>query len=446
MRPAPRLRATLAAATLAAATLAAAALAPPSLAAEDTPFAITNVRVVTVSGPVIERGTVVVSGGRIGAVGADVAVPPGATVVDGTGKTLYPGLVDGLSAIGLREVGSVSATVDTTEVGGVNPQAKAWVALHPDSDLVPVARANGVTVVLAAPSGGLVSGQSALVRLAGTTPEAMTLRAPAALHVVYPSGRPVFDASRMFDEPEPKTLEERLKEKKKNQEKALARLGALFAEAKAHAAAVAEAGRGARPLPETSLALDALAPFARGEAPVVVQADDEDDIRGAVRFASGQGLKLVVAGGLEAWRCAPLLAEKDVAVLVKVLRTPNRESDPYDAAYANAAVLHRAGVRFAIVTDDASNTRNLPFEAAMAAAYGLPPAEALRAITLAPAEILGAGDRIGAIAPGRDAHLVLATGDILDARTQVTGVWIDGAPQPLETRHTRLYERYKDRR
>jgi len=424
---------------------AAAALAGASVGAQEPQLAITNARVVTVSGPVIERGTVVVAKGRIVAVGPDVPVPPSATVIDGTGKTLYPGLVDALTSIGLEEVASVAATVDTTEVGEINPHAKVWVALHPDSELIPVARANGVTTVLSAPDGGLVSGQSALVRLAGTTPEAMTLKAPAALHLVYPSGRPAFDIARLFEEPELKTLEERLQDRKKNQEKALARLGSLFAEATAYAAAAAEASRGARPAPETSLVLEALAPFARGEAPVVVRADDEDEIRGAVRFASDRGLRLVIAGGLEAWRCADVLKEKDVAVLLKVLRTPSRESDPYDAAYANAAVLHRRGVRFAIVTDDAENVRNLPYEAAMAAAYGLPATEALRAITLSPAEIFGVADRIGAIAPGRDASLVLATGDILDTRAQVTHVFIDGVAQSLETRHTRLYERYKGR-
>ncbi|HXK08881.1 MAG TPA: amidohydrolase family protein [Vicinamibacteria bacterium] len=420
-------------------------LAAAPLAAQDATFAITNARVVTVSGPVIERGTVVVARGRIAAVGADVAVPPGATVVDAAGRTLYPGLFDALTSIGLVEVPSVAATVDTTEVGEVNPHAKAWIALHPDSELVPVARANGVTTVLAAPSGGLVSGQSALVRLAGTTPDAMTLKAPAALHVVFPSGRPAADSSRPTEEPEPKTLEEWLKDKRKNQEKALARLVSLFAEAKAYAAEAAEAERGARPSPEPNLALEALAPFARGQAPVVIRVDDEDDIRRAVRLGSEQGLRLVIAGGLEAWRCAPLLKEKDVAVLLKVDRLPSRESDPYDAPYGNAAALHRAGVRFAIVTDDAENVRNLPYEAAMAAAYGLPADAALRAITLSPAEIFGVADRVGAIAPGRDASLFLATGDVLDTRTQVTGVWIDGVAQPLETRHTRLHDRYKDR-
>jgi imidazolonepropionase-like amidohydrolase len=216
----------------------------------------------------------------------------------------------------------------------------------------------------------------------------------------------------------------------------------VLAEAVAHAAARADTSRSA---PATDLALEALAPFARGEVPVVVRVDDEDEIRAAAAFASDNGLKLVIAGGLEAWRCAELLKQKDVAVLVKVLRLPSRESDPYDAAYANAAALHRAGVRFAIVSDDSENVRNLPYEAAMAAAFGLPAEVALRAITLAPAEIFGAQDRVGSIAAGREANLVLTSGDILDARTAVTGVFIGGVAQSLETRHTRLYERYKDR-
>jgi imidazolonepropionase-like amidohydrolase len=424
---------------------AAVVLALPSLAAaQQPPLAIRGARVVTVSGPVIEKGTVLVERGRIVAVGADadVAVPAGASVVDGTGKTLYPGLVDALTTLGLAEVQAVQATVDTTEVGDLNPQAHAWIALHPDSELIPVARANGVTTVVSAPAGGLVSGQSALVRLTGTTPASMVVKAPIALHVVYPSGRPPADVSRLFEEPELKTLAERVKDQEKNQKKALDRLASLLAEAKANAASEQDASR---PAPETSLALDALAPFARGEAPVVIRADEEKEIRASVRFAADNGLKLVIAGGLEAWRCIDVLKEKDVPVLLKVERLPERESDPYDAPYANAAALKRAGVRFAIVSDDSENVRNLPYEAAMAAAYGLGEVEALRAITLSPAEILGAADAVGSIAPGREANLVLATGDILDTRTQVTHVFIQGVAQSLETRHTRLYERYKDR-
>jgi imidazolonepropionase-like amidohydrolase len=176
-----------------------------------------------------------------------------------------------------------------------------------------------------------------------------------------------------------------------------------------------------------------------------MRADAEDDIRAAVAFAEARSLRLLVAGGLEAWRCAGLLKEKGVAVLLNVDRLPRRESDAYDAAYRNAAVLHEAGVRFAIVSDDASQSRNLPYEAAMARAFGLPADAALRAITLSPAEILGVADRLGSLAPGKDATLIVATGDIMDTRTRVTHVFIDGVAQSLETRHTRLYEQFKGR-
>jgi imidazolonepropionase-like amidohydrolase len=329
-------------------------------------------------------------------------------------------------------------------VGDINPQAKAWVAVHPHSELLPVARANGITTALAAPAGGLLSGQSALIRLAGDTPEALVVKAPAAMHAVYPTGRPPFDFARFFDEPELKTFEERQKDKRKNQEKDLQRLGNLLEEAKAYAtgAAAARSG-GSAGAPDA--ALEALAPVARGEVPLVFRADDEEDIRGAVQFAGVRGLKLVIAGGLDAWRCASLLKEKDVAVLVNVDRLPGHETDPYDAAYANPAALQQAGVRFAIVSDDASLSRNLPYEAAMARAFGLPADAALRAITLSPAEIFGVADRLGSITVGKAANLVLATGDIMDHRSQVTDVIVDGVPQSLENRHTRLYQEFKDR-
>jgi imidazolonepropionase-like amidohydrolase len=196
---------------------------------------------------------------------------------------------------------------------------------------------------------------------------------------------------------------------------------------------------------DVDLAEEALGAVARGELPVVMRADAEDDIRGAVRFAGEHGLKLIIAGGLEAWRCADLLKEKDVPVLLQVDRLPLRESDRYDASFTNPSALHRAGVRFAIVSDDAADTRNLPYEAAMARAYGLPADVALRAITLSPAEIFGVADRLGALAVGKDADVFVATGDIMDTRTQVTHVFVDGAPQSLETRHTRLYREFKDR-
>ncbi len=413
--------------------------------AADAPIAIRGGRIHTVSAGVIEGGIVVIANGRIAAVGKDVAIPPGATVVDASGMHVYPGLIDGLTTLGLTEVGQgAPGTVDTTETGDVNPHAKAWVAVHAHSELIPVARANGVTVALTAPAGGLISGQSALIRLAGTTQEELTVKAPVAMHVVFPSGRPAFDFASFFQDQPEKTFEERQKERKQNQEKAQKRLAGLLAEAKAYGEALQAAKAAGTPV-EPDLPLEALAPAARGELPVVMRADAEDDIRAAVAFAGENGLKLIVAGGLEAWRCADLLKQKDVAVLVNVDRLPRRESDAYDAAYTNALRLHEAGVRFAIVSDDASQSRNLPYEAAMANAFGLPAEAALRAITLSPAEIFGVADRMGSLEAGKLANLFVATRDALDHRAVVMHVFIDGREQSLETRHTRLYEQFRKR-
>ena len=411
---------------------------PSAAAAEEAPpvIAIRGARIVTVSGPVIENGTIVLAGGKIAAVGAAIPIPPGAQVIDGTGAFVYPGLINGLTTLGLTEIGSVPGTVDTTETGDVNPQVRAWLAVQPHSELIPVARANGITAVLTAPLGGLVSGQSALVRLAGSTPDDLTIKQPVAMHMVYPTGRPPFDISRLFEEPELKTFEERVKERRQNQEKELRRLGNLIEDARAF---------GQRAHADVDLPEEALGPVARGELPVVMRADAEDDIRAAVRFAGEHGPKLIVAGGLEAWRCADLLRDKGVPVLVNVERLPYRESDRYDAAYTNAAALEKAGVRFAIVSDDAAHVRDLPYEAAMARAYGLPAAAAIRAITLSPAEIFGVAARMGSLEVGKDANLIMTTGDVMDHRTAVSHVIIDGVEQSLESRHTRLYREFKDR-
>ena len=425
--------------------LALALAAAAASAADPAPaVAIQGARIVTVSGPVIENGTIVLAAGKIAAVGgAQVAVPAGARLVDGTGTTVYPGLINGLTTLGLTEIGSVPGSVDVTEAGDVNPHVRAWIAVQPYSELIPVARANGITAVLTAPDGGLVSGQSALLRLAGSTPDALTVKQPVAMHMVYPTGRPPFDIARLFEEPELKTFEDRVKERRQNQEKELRRLGNLIEDARAFGQRVSAAGDRSRP--DVDLPEEALAPVARGELPVVMRADAEEDIRASVRFAGEHGLKLIVAGGLEAWRCADLLREKSVPVLVEVDRLPSRESDRYDAAYTNAAALQKAGVRFAIVSDDAAHVRDLPYEAAMARAFGLPAEAALRAITLSPAEIFGVADRMGSLDVGKDANVIVTTGDVMDHRTQVVHVFIGGIEQSLESRHTRLYREFKDR-
>lgn len=401
---------------------------------------VRNGRIAKFGAP-LERGAIVILDGKIQTVGPDTSPPPGAQVIDAEGGIIYPGLIDGLTTLGLTEIGSVPGSVDVREAGPINPQAQAWLAVHPQSELLPVARANGVTSALVAPEGGLLSGQAALIHLAGDTPEALRILAPAALVLNYPTGdKRSLSPPSSTEEPELKTSEEWRKAAHKNQERDLVRLKDLLAASRAHASGL-EAGRGPKP----DLVLEALAGAARGKLTLIVRADREADIRGAIRLAEEEKLRIIVAGGLEAWRCAEALKAADVPVFLKVDRLPLREQDPYDAAYANAAALYRAGVRFAIVTDDASNSRNLPYEAAMARAFGLPAEAALRAITLAPAEILGVGDRLGSLEPGKIGDLVVARGDIMDHRTEVTHVIIGGVPQSLETRHTKLYRAYKDR-
>ena len=421
------------------------ALSAPLALAEPSVVVLRGGRIVPVGGPVIDGGSLVIEDGKIAALGRDVPIPAGAEVLDVSGQTVYPGLIDALTTLGLTEIGSVAGSNDISEVGDVNPHAKAWVAVHAHSELIPVARANGLTAALAAPAGGLIAGQSALIRLAGSTPDALTVKGPVAMHMAYPTGNPPFDFTKLLEEQEKKTFDERQEDRKKNQQKDLNRLKNLLEEAKAYGAALQAARDGRIPAPKPDLPMAALATVARGELPVIMDADREDDIRGAVQFAAQRGLRLIISSGLEAWRCAELLKQKGVPVLLKVDQLPRRDADPYDAAYANAAALQRAGVRFAIVSADASNARNLPYEAAMARAYGLAADAALRAITLSPAEILGVADRMGSLAVGKDANLFVASGDVMDHRSQVTAVYIDGVAQSLETKHTRLYRQFKDR-
>lgn len=408
--------------------------------------ALVGGRVFPVSSAPIEGATVLMRDGKLVAVGRDVVLPPDARVLDVRGQHVYPGLIDGLTQLGLSEISSVPGSVDVTEVGEINPQGQAWLAVNPHSEHLPVARANGLTAVVSAPEGRLISGRSALLRLAGDTPDALAVRPVLALHMTFPTGRPAPTPGRS-DEPEPKTFEERQQERRDNQAKELRRLAQLLADARAYGAALAASGSSAkgaaRVAPDVVLA--ALAPAAQGRLPVVMRADNEEDIRAALDFGRDQGLALVLSGALEAWRCAALLAERRVPVLLKVNRLPRRENDPYDAAYANAMRLHAAGVPLAIVSADAAFARNLPYEAAMARAFGLPAEAALRAITLAPAQILGFADRKGSLEVGKDADVIVSSGDVLDARSRVTHVFIDGIERALETRHTRLYEAFRER-
>lgn len=403
-------------------------------------YAIRNARIVTVTGPVIEKGTVVIAGGKITAVGADVQAPAGARVIDAAGLSVYPGMIDAGGEIGLTEIDSVAGSVDTAEIGDNNANIHVDVAIHPDSSHIGVTRVNGITTALSAPGGGLISGQSALINLDGWVPRDMILKTPVAMHVNWPGG--LGQGSDFAVAGRGASTELR-----KEQDRQVENLKKILRTARAYADAKdARAKDASLPKQDVDLKMEALIPVVRGVMPVVINANIERDIKNALAFADEMKLKVIIAGGIEAYRVADQLKAKNIPVIIgPVLRMPNREDDPYDAAFTNAGLLAKAGVKIAFQTADSASARDLPYHAGMAAAFGLPKEEALKAVTIYPAEIFGVADRIGSIEPGKVANLIITDGDPLEILTQVKQVFINGRQVSLGTRHTELYEKYKSR-
>jgi imidazolonepropionase-like amidohydrolase len=408
-------------------------------------YVIRNARVVTVSGADIENGAVVISGGRITAVGPSVDAPAGAQEIDARGLTVYPGMIDLGTNMGLSEVSSVGATNDTNELGDMNPNAAAVWAVNPSSSHIAVTRVEGVTSVLSLPSGGTISGQAAFINLAGSSPREMALAPLAALVVNFPligggGGFAAFQLAQQGITQDAITARDRRIEE----------LRRMLRDAEAYGRAQDAYAKDPKsvPRPPTDLKLAALVAYARGERPVIFRAERERDIRAAVRFAEEMRLKPVIIGGSESGRAAQFLKEHNVPVILdSVLNMPLREDDPYDSLYENAARLQAAGVRFCISTGDSgAHVRDLPFNAGMAAAYGLPKAEALKAVTIYPAQILGVAAQLGSVEQGKLANLVVTDGDLLEARTHVRYLFIAGRQIPLVSRHTMLYDQFKDRK
>ncbi len=403
-------------------------------------YLLKNVTLHPASGPVVPKAAVEVRNGRIGRVVSEPAAaeeslsPVGTTVVDCTGLHLFPGMIDAGTVVGLTELGGSKETQDYAEGGDFQPDLRASTAINPDSELIPVTRANGVLTVLTRPTGPFVAGQSALINLAGWVPREMAVVDPLALHIDFPTQRLPF-----LSDPSGPNVGRAVT--RRQREERVRRVKDLFRQALAH-----DAARRADPSTPAQPRLEALVPYARGERPVVIQAQRSEEIVEALALADELKLKVVLSGAVEAWKVAAELKKKNVPVIVgPVMALPREGSDPYDAAYACPARLFEAGVKFCIRSAGGTNTRNLPYEAAMAASYGLPPDEALRAVTLYPAQILGVDKDLGSIEPGKRANLVLTNGDLLQASAQAVALFIDGRPLPPSSKHTRLYERYQER-
>ncbi|OYT72054.1 MAG: amidohydrolase [Chloracidobacterium sp. CP2_5A] len=433
--------------TLALGALASVALGQQKLdIAPRATVAIRDARLVPVSGDVIERGTIVIRDGKIAAIGPTAAIPSGAQVIDGKGLTVYPGMIDAATSLGLVEIPAVAATVDQGEVGDYNPNARALVAINPHSAHVRVTRYNGITTVATMPDGGVICGQATLINLYGTSPQEMAVVPSLGLVINFPrlnlGGGGPFAA---FRQPPPSNLAEAIATRNRRVEelRQVMREATDYARAKEAAAADPKI-----PRPATNVVYESLLPTLRGETPAFFRADRAQDIRAALAFAEDMGIRPIIVGGNEASACAAELKAKGVPVILTgVLDLPSREDDPYDMLYENAAKLHRAGVKFCISTgDNGAHVRDLPYHAGMAAAFGLDPREALRAVTLSPAEALGISDRLGSLEVGKMANIVVADGDLLEPRTRVKYAFIDGRPAQLTSRHTELYEQFKERK
>lgn len=389
-------------------------------------FALTNAKIYTVTNGVIENGTIVISNGIIQAVGANVAIPSDAIVIDYEGQEIYPGMIDSGTQLGLVEIGSIAEAQDVREFGDITPQMEALTAVNPNSEAIPVTRVSGVTTVITRPSGGVFPGTAATINLFGYTPDQM-FAGSKGLVINFPSsGR----SWRQTQEEADRARERALKTLNETWDKA-----ELYAEI--------EDADGTRYYPE----MEALARVVKGEMKAYIEVNAAKDILSAIEWVQEKGLTDVVFTGVsEGWRVAEELAEAGIPVITgPVQSVPTRRSDAFDAAYKNPSVMQKAGIKVALRTNDTENSRNLPYHAGFAAAYGMGREEALKAITINAAEIMGLEDQLGSIEVGKKANLFVATGDPFETSTQIIEVFIDGYQIPMTSRQIELYNEFLDR-
>jgi imidazolonepropionase-like amidohydrolase len=409
-------------------------------------YAIKGGKVYTLAGAPVENGTVVIRDGKIVAVGASVAIPADAQVIDATGLEVYPGMFDAITQIGLAEISQVSSTMDVTELGNYNPELVAATAVNPASAYIPVTRANGITEVIAAPgtagfdsqSGGIVTGQASAFHLAGWTMNDMQLNRSVAMVINWPSIQ-----TRTFDFATFSVKEKPYTEAKKEYDKTVNDLSDWLDRARHYAQAKE---KGSPALYQRDLKLESLVPVVEGKLPVLVIADDQRDIRNAVEFCAKQNLKMILGGGAEAWKVKELLKEKKIPVVLgPTERIPDKDDTPYDKPMTQPSELFAAGIPFAFSSFGTSFSRRLPQYAGASVAYGLPHDEALKAVMLNAAQIFGLGDQLGTLETGKLANIIVTSGDPLELQTQVKYLFIKGQLTSTANRHSDFYEQYRKR-
>lgn len=414
------------------AALAAMMLAGAAMSARAQVVAITGAKVYPVSGPAIENGTVLIRDGRIAAVGANVDVPANAQRIDARGKVVTPGFINSGTQLGVVDIGFAAGPTDERARGKDQIAAafRVWEGLNPANVYIAPARQDGITSVVVAPAGGqLFSGQAALIDNAGNTAAEMVRRAPVAMVAQVGSSQGAGVGARG---------------------ELLARLREVLTDAREYARRRSAFESGAtREFAASRADLEALQPVLAGRVPLVIAADRASDITAALGIAKEFGLRVMIAGGAEAWEVAPALAAAKVPVITGAMNNIPGDFSSLGMRQENAAILARAGVTVALVgnagggDEELFNVRNVRFEAGNAVAYGMPWDAALRAVTATPAELFGAGDRIGALAPGMDANVVVWSGDPFEFSTRAEHVFVRGVEHDEPTRQDLLTARYK---
>ena len=435
------------------------AFAVAACAAANDTFLIRGVDVYPVTGPEMKGVSVLVQDGKIAEIGAKIVAPKGMKIVEGKGLRLYPGMIDSNTELGLSEVSAERVTVDTGELGEFMPQLKALSAVNPESAHFPVVRGNGITSVMTFPAAGgrggrggggaqFISGQAALIHMDGWTWEDMEINRSAAVHLLYPSiasrgGRGGMANVDFADEIAllfgGGSAAGTYTEAKRNYDAQVAKVTEFFAQARQY-----QKERTAN-LPgfKRDLKFEAMLPVLEGKVPVAVPAARERAIHDAVAFAEKEHIKIVILSPQELGKEGPELKAKNIPVIMgRTEALPENQDAPYDYAESLPGEFYKAGVKIAFGTFDNEFSRNLPYNAARAVAYGLPYDAALKAITINAAEIWGAGDKMGSIEKGKWADLMLVTGDPLETPTQIKALYIKGKEVDLSNKQTKLYDKY----
>ncbi len=387
-------------------------------------FLISNATIHTVSDGDI-KGDILIDGNTILAVGPALTDET-AVRIDGTDKHIYPGFVDSGCRIGLAEISSVSLTQDYNELGTYTPHMEALTAVNPNSVHIPITRVNGVTTAFTYPSGGLFPGKGALIHMQGYTPEQMSAGFQGHL-LNWPSSGRRHRWDKRSDE-----------EIKKDQQKAQKKLKEFWQSVSAYAKM--DNPTGYKPQ------LSTLSEVANGNAKLLVEVNKKEDIINAIKWVQDNKVDAIFTGVSEGWRVADSLAKYEIPVITgPILDNPSRDSDRYDAPYTNAGKMMAAGVLVAIRTNESENVRNLPFNAAFAANYGMGVDQAIKAITINPARMFGVDDQIGSIEEGKLANLFVCDGDPFEMKTRITHLFINGYNIPMENRQTYLYDEFLDR-